>query len=115
MATTRVFEGPFTVEDDVTIGSVGSQSSGGSAYTQDGPITFESLVDLSGVNKCRVLMVGQRSRRVCGNDMLACTRRNHPVIVRDATRRGEAGWYLACPSTSGAVDGDARGRVWTTE
>jgi len=109
------FTGPVTVEDDDTVDSQGSHSSMGSGFQRDGPLTFGDLVDLTGSSKCRVLMTGSRGRRVCGNDVGECTRKNHATLTQDATRRAEAGWYVRCPGSGGAKDGDARECMLTTQ
>ena len=115
MNSDRAFTGPYTVEDDDTIASRDSRSSGASGFTHEGPATFADLVDLTGLTKCRVVMSRNNRRRVCGHDLGSCPRKKHSILSRDASRRAEPGWYLMCPGTGGVLDGDGRERVWTTE
>jgi hypothetical protein len=70
-------------------GSVGSD-----ILDAEGRVTFNSLVDLTGPDLCRLIMTSQGVRAVCGNPAATCTRKNHKTKPRTARTLGDSAWYM---------------------
>ena len=61
-------------------------------------LTSRDLVDLTGGNKCRVILQSSSPPRVCGGELGSCGRPRHNQLSQEEARRAQPGFYVAAYS-----------------